>query len=80
MILRTATPSPAVTYRPIGDDAMEKIGKEVSELVIASRPDDCAHLEVILLVSWRKWYHREVDTVGRSRTYYKERPSGLMSK
>lgn len=39
-------PSPALTYRPIGDDVVEKIGREVSELVIASRPDDCTHLEV----------------------------------
>ena len=51
MIYRTdsnTAPPAAVTYRPIGDDAMEKIGREVSELVIASRPDDCTHLEVIV--------------------------------
>lgn len=50
MISRADTstaPSPAVTYRPIGDEAMEKIGKEVSQLVISSRPDDCTHLEVM---------------------------------
>lgn len=49
MIYRTdsnTAPAPAATYRPIGDEAMEKMGKEVSELVIASRPDDCTHLEV----------------------------------
>lgn len=49
-----AAPSPAVTYRPIGDDAMEKIGREVSELVIASRPEDCAHLEVICAICLRE--------------------------
>lgn len=49
MIYRTDTttaPSTAATYRPIGDEAMEKIGKEVSQLVITSRPDDCTQLEV----------------------------------
>lgn len=36
-------------YRAIGDETTDKIGREVSELVMSSRPDDCSKLEVICL-------------------------------
>ncbi|CAN0531430.1 unnamed protein product, partial [Ectocarpus sp. 12 AP-2014] len=56
-------------YRAIGDETTDKIGREVSELVMSSRPDDCSKLEA-LLAQTHKQHPKRLQTVLHRNTTF----------